>query len=54
MNNTTKIFIADLDSKLKLVFDIFDYQSKGKIGKAEVEHILKHCNFEGLQEDTEI
>lgn len=52
--NLTKTFISDLDYKLELSFKIFDSGNKGRINEEDVRHILMHCSFEGILEDTDV
>lgn len=50
----TKIFVAPVDEKLQLTFRIFDVMNKGQITEEMVKHVLQHCNFEGIAEDTTV
>ena len=52
--NLAKVFISAFDTKLQLVFKVLDSQEHGKVSEENVQFILKHCNFEGLQEDTDV
>jgi hypothetical protein len=48
IGNFVKIFISELDVKIKITFDLFDTEKKGAINQENVSFLLKHCNFEEI------
>lgn len=50
----TTVFLGDLNQKLEMTFKMFKMEGMNTITEEMCKHILQHCHFEGIMEDTEV
>jgi Ca2+-binding EF-hand superfamily protein len=50
----TQLFSTSFEGKVKLIFDLFDFDSDGKVSKEDIRTLLSHVPPVDIQEVTNV